>query len=189
MTELHVAQDSAAVQRILEERARLLARPPETPIAGDTTELVILVLGGERYGVDIRRVREIHILDAALTPVPGVPSYWVGLLNVRGRLYPILDLGDYLSLSAPLRNTGRDGGSTHAPKVALVSAAGQEVGLLVDDVPQVRRVTQAEIGPPLTEGGSAKRRIITGITHDLLALLDMETLLSDPKLTVQDSAA
>jgi purine-binding chemotaxis protein CheW len=175
-------QDADAIQRILEERALVLARSPEKASAGDSVELVILIVGKERYGIAIEQVHEIQALAAALTSVPGVPFYWVGLMNLRGRLHPVLDLGAFLTatpFSAPE-------GSKQQGRAVLVSAAGLEVGLLVDDVPQVRRVLRSEIGPPLSEGSGAKRQIVTGVTPDLLSLLDLDALLSDPRLVVQD---
>jgi len=177
-----IHQDLDTIQRILEARARVLARPPETVSISDAAELVVLVVGKERYGVAIEHVHEIQALNAAPTPVPGVPSHWVGLMNLRGRLYPVLDLGAFVTatpFSAPA-GSGRHG------QVVLVSGAGLAVGLLVDDVPQVRQVARAEIGPPLSDTGGAKRQIVTGVTPDLLSLLDLETLLSDPRLVVQD---
>jgi chemotaxis signal transduction protein len=68
----------------------------------------------------------------------------------------------------------------------LVSAIGLDVGLLVDDVPGVRQLAQAEIGPPLMEIGGGKRPIIAGVTSDLLSVLDLEALLSDPRLIGQE---
>ena len=90
-------EGSDAIQRILEERAAVLARPTEAVAAGDTLELVILVVGKERYGIPIQQVHEIQALTAGLTPVPGIPPHWIGLMNLRGRLHPVLDLGHFLN--------------------------------------------------------------------------------------------
>ncbi len=185
MPEYTTMQGSDTIQRILEERARILARPPAAASASDTVELVILVVGKERYGIAIEQVHEIQALTAALTPVPGVPPHWIGLMNLRGRLHPVLDLGYFLT-ATPFNAPA---GSGKCGKAVLVNAAGLEVGLLVDDVPQVRQVTRAEIGPPLSEGSGAVRQIVTGVTPDLLSLLDLEALLADPRLVVQDEIA
>jgi purine-binding chemotaxis protein CheW len=94
----------------------------------------------------------------------------------------VLDLGAFLT-ATPFNASAN---SDQHGKVVLVNAAGLEVGLLVDDVPQVRQVTPAEIGPPLSDTGGARRQLVTGVTSDLLSLLDLEALLSDPRLVVQD---
>jgi purine-binding chemotaxis protein CheW len=161
-------------------------------------ELVVAVVRGERFGVPIARVREIQALGVTLPHVPGLPAYWVGLMNLRGRLYPVLDLGSYLGLPIPDRRkaepvlsqvegggsaqTRRNEADAHTSKIILVSAIGLDVGLLVDDVPGVRQLAQAEIGPPLMEIGGGKRPIIAGVTSDLLSVLDLEALLSSASL-------
>lgn len=173
-------------QRILEERARRLAQPPETPVSGETVDLAVLVLGAERYGVDVRSVQEVLPLDD-VTPLPGVPAFWAGLVNLRGHLYPLLDLRSFLGL--PARPTAAkatsDGDARAAGKVVLVAAHGLEIGLLVDDVPQVRQVLCSEIGASLVEATGPARSLTTGVTPDLLAALDIEALLADARLTVQ----
>jgi hypothetical protein len=83
------------VRRVLEERARALARPPEDQADDDTLELVVLAVGAERYGIDVRLVREVRPL-AGLAPVPGMPACWAGLVNLRGSLCPVLSLRRYL---------------------------------------------------------------------------------------------
>src|ERR1700730_12973631 len=89
--------DLAATQQILAKRAQALAQPLLADEPADTVEMVVMVVGQERYGVDTRHVREILGL-AHLAPVPGTPSFWRGIVNVRGNLYPVLDLRRYLSL-------------------------------------------------------------------------------------------
>lgn len=175
-------QDPAPVlQRILEERAQALARTPHVETPDETVELVVLALGPERYGVDVEHVQEIQPL-AGLTSVPGLPFFWAGVVNLRGRLYPILNLRRYLELpeAAPVEGS----------KVVLVAAANLNVALLVDDVPEVRQVPQAQIGLPLTDAASARRETqnVRGVTPDLLAVLDLEALLADARLVVQEQA-
>src|SRR5579859_3819889 len=88
-----------ATQQILAERAHALAQPLLTDEPADTVEMIVMVLGRERYGVETRCVKEILGL-AELAPVPGTPAFWRGIVNVRGTLYPVLDLRRYLSLPA-----------------------------------------------------------------------------------------
>lgn len=170
------ALDRTLVERIFHERARALAEPREADDAGETTVLVVLLLGGEQYGVDISYVREIRQLET-LTPLPGTPAFWAGLVNVRGRLYPVLDLARYLALP--------DTVPVQAGFLVLVAAANLDVALLVDDKPEVRRLRQAELGPPLCEAAQLRRSIVKGITSDLLAVINVEVLLADPSLVVQ----
>ena len=177
---------SEAEQRILEARARRLAQPPETPVTGETVDLVVLVLGAERYGVNVRSVLEVLPFDE-VTPLPGVPAFWAGLVNLRGHLYPLLDLRTFLDLPARLPAPKENGGvgAQATRNVVLVAAHGLEIGLLVDDVPEVRQVLRSEIGASLVEATGPARPLIQGVTSDLLAVLNIETLLADARLTVQ----
>ncbi len=175
---------SEVERRILEERARRLAQPPVTPTAGETVDLVVVVLGGERYGIDVRAVQEVFPCDE-VTPLPGVPPFWLGLVNLRGHLYPLLDLPAYLGL--PSQPAGKAEERTRlAGQVVLVAASGLEIGLRVDDVPEVRQVPRSDIGPSLVEAAGAVRVYTLGVTSDLLAVLDIAALLADPRLVVQE---
>lgn len=171
-------------QRILEERARRLAQPPEEPVTGETVDLVILVLGAERYGVDVHNVQEVWSLDD-VTPLPGVPAFWAGLVNLRGHLYPLLDLRSFLGLPARAPASQTQGAAATGAKVVLAAASGLEVGLLVDDVLEVQQVLRAAIGPPLAEATGPTRTLMVGVTPDLLAVLNIEALLADSRLVVQ----
>jgi purine-binding chemotaxis protein CheW len=174
----HAEPADRQVRRILEERARALAGPLLAEEAVDTVDLVVLTVGPERYGVDADLVGEVRPL-ADLTPVPGTPPCWAGIVNVRGTLYPVLDLRRYLDL-APVETGDRQ------PKVVLVSAAGLTVGLLVEDASGVRPVPAEAIAPPLGGASEAVTATVRGVTDDLLAILDVETLLADPRLVVKE---
>jgi hypothetical protein len=67
----------------------------------------------------------------------------------------------------------------------FTAAAGLEIGLLVDDVVEVRQVVRATIGPTLLEAAGPTRPLTVGVTPDLLAVLNIEALLADPRLIVQ----
>jgi purine-binding chemotaxis protein CheW len=165
---------------ILEERARALARSSENEEAtGETIRMVVLAVGDERYGVEVQDVQEIEPLDK-LTPIPGTPAFWTGVVNLRGSMYPVLDIERYLGL--PLSE------GVENPKVALVSRAGLSVGLLVDEVPEIRQVRSNEIGPPVADG-SSRAEVVRGVTPDMLSILDLDALLSDPALVIEDGAA
>jgi purine-binding chemotaxis protein CheW len=139
---------------------------------------VVLAIGPERYGVPAEQVQEIQAL-ANLARVPGLPPFWAGVVNLHGRLYPVLNLRRYLGLpGAP---------PEHGGQVALVTAAGLSVALWVDDVPAVRQVRAADIGPSLAETSEGPKLTgVRGVTRDLLAVLDLGVLLADARLVVQD---
>jgi purine-binding chemotaxis protein CheW len=168
------------ITRVLEERARALARSSEADeTSGETIGMVVLAVGEERYGVEVQDVQEIEPLDK-ITPIPGTPAFWTGVVNLRGSMYPVLDIERYLGLPSSE--------AVESPKVALVSRHGISVGLLVDEVPEIRQVKVAEIGPPVADG-SSKAEVVRGVTPDMLSVLDLEALLSDPALVIEDDAS
>jgi len=175
-----VHPDRERTRRILEERAAVLARPLRAEEPAGTVELVVLALGPERYGVEAQRVREVLPL-ADLAPVPGAPSVWRGIVNVRGTLYPVLDLRRYLSL--PDREH-----ADRPEKVVLVLGASLTIAIAVDDVPEIRRLPAAAIGPALAGPSESARESVQGVTDDLLTVLDVEALLADPMLVVREES-
>ncbi len=178
MPDMVRSRSEEEIQRVLEERARSLARPLESDDQEDATTFVVLQIAPERYGVDITKVRETHPLKR-FTPVPGIPEIWSGIVNVRGTLYPLLDLRRYLGLPE------HDGGEVQK-KVVLVGGAGLVIGLLVDDAPGSQTVPDREIGPPLPGGTDTARSVTSGVTRDLLAVLDIDAMLADPRLAVRE---
>jgi purine-binding chemotaxis protein CheW len=177
-----MADQAAAgtVARILEERARALARPLGGEVPGETVELVVLAVGPERYGLDTGHVTEVQTLTG-LARVPGLPSVWAGLVNLRGTLCPVLDLRHVLSLPEPVQPGG-------PKKVAMVAGARLTVGLLVDDALGITRIPVSRIGPRLLGAPGATRAEVRGVTADLLTVLDADDLLADPRLVVREES-
>lgn len=168
-------QQPDEIRRILEARARALAdagkaAEPE----GETHSLVVLAVGAERCGVDLTLVQEIDIVGV-VTPVPGIPESWAGVVNLRGTVYPVLDLARHLGFG----QARRDGEA----RVVLVAAAGMRVGMLVDDVSEIRTVPVDDVRPLVTEGVDAD--LFSGVTDDMVSLLDVQRLLSSPALVVE----
>lgn len=165
------------VRQVLEERARALARPPDDHADGDALELVVLTVGAERYGIDVRLIREVRPL-AGLAPVPGAPAFWLGLVNLRGSLCPVLSLRRYLRAAGGQDSEGPDRG------VLVVVTAPFTVALLVDAAAEVRRCAPGELQPTGGVAGDRAHAAIQAVTGDLLQVLDPGTLLADPALVV-----
>lgn len=160
------------VQRILEERARALARPLEEPRAEGRAAVVVLAVGAERYAVELQQVREVQPLRA-LCPVPALPRPWAGIVNLRGTLYAVLSLHDFFGVSG-------ESDSARA-MLLLVSARGHTLGLLVDEVLEIRDLAPEERLPPLGDAANARDGVVA-VTPELLLLLDIGDLLDSPRL-------
>lgn len=167
------------VRRILERRAAALAGSPQDERPAETLELLVMHIGDERYGIDIRHIAEVRPLGV-VTPVPGLPAMWAGVITLRGVLYPVLDGGRYLGVASASQGS-RD--------VIVIEGNGLVVGLLADAVAGLRRVERDAIDPPLGADIHAHRQAVSGVTRDLLLILDVATLLQDPSLVVDEQAS
>ncbi len=167
--------DPAEMLRILEARARQLARPVEDGAVVETTSLLVVQIGPEQYALDVDAVREIKPLSG-VTALPGLPSFWSGLVNQRGNLVPVLELATYLALPA-----SRD--ASHEPKLVFVSAEGVDVALVVDAVQEIRRTPSDDLAPSVSTDPDSVR-IVQHVTKDLVSVLDLGYLLQDPALRV-----
>lgn len=169
------------VRSILRARARDLARVPEQPATGDGfLEVLEFRLAQEEYAIETRYVHEVHPLRQ-LTSLPSTPSFITGIVNVRGRIVPVVDLKKFFGLE--------DSGLTDLHRVILVSGNGLEFGLLADVSVGVRTLAPDALhAAPSTVSGIGAE-YVRGVTAERLILLDMERILSDPRIIVNDSAA
>lgn len=170
-------QAERSISDILEERARALGRVPTGGENADTVELLLFDVAGECHGVRIDAVRAIEQLGN-VTRVPGVPGFWLGVANVRSSLFPVLDLAAYLSLAATEPTDGS--------RIVLVADGGLVIGLFVDEVAEIRRVSPGSIRP-LTGGSRSHADAYEGVTSDMVSVIDVGALLSAPSLQVDQA--
>lgn len=134
-------------------------------------------LGHEEYGVGILKVREI-IGVMEITAVPHTPSYIKGVINLRGRVIPVLDLRLKFGME-PKEYDERT-------CVIVVEVQGRtgpvQVGMVVDSVSEVANITAAEIEPPPSLGSSSESDNILGmakIKGAVKILLDVNRVVGE----------
>jgi len=135
-------------------------------------ELVLFELGHEIYGVDISVVYEI-IRMQAITKVPKAPFFVEGIINLRGKVIPIVDMRKRFGLPKVEQNKDN--------RIMVLENSGQNVGIIVDAVTEVLRIPSESVEPPSTIILSATSDYILGIAkHNktMIILLDMERVLS-----------
>jgi purine-binding chemotaxis protein CheW len=140
--------------------------------AMDEIQLVVFDLATEHYGVDISDVREIMRMQN-ITAVPGAMSYIEGVINLRGKVLPVLDLKKRLGLKAIAR--------TVESRIMVIDLTDGEAGVIVDAVTEVLRVPNSAIEPPssmVSRGNSDYLRGIAKLEDRLIILLDLNRLLS-----------
>lgn len=137
-------------------------------------QLVSFEVGGEEFGLDIVRVQEI-IRMQPITRVPNSPSFVEGVINLRGKVIPILSLRKRFGLEE--RAADRD------TRIVIAEVAGAVLGFVVDRVCEVLRITTGAIEPTprLTKQGRAYVAGVGRAGERLVILLDIERLISGPE--------
>jgi purine-binding chemotaxis protein CheW len=114
------------------------ATSTESAQQADSTvrQLVVFRLEDSSYGLDIQVVREINRL-VTVTPIPKAPSYVEGIINLRGQVVPVVNLGQRFDLARTEHGTDS--------RIVVVEAGGYTLGLVVDEVSEVLRVPSSDI--------------------------------------------
>lgn len=166
-----------ARRRVLEERARRLAREAPALAEREEIEIVEFLLADEIYGVESRYVLEILPLKE-LTPIPCTPAFVAGVINVRSRIFSVIDLRRFFNLPAK--------GLTELNKVMLLRSGEMELGLLLDAVRGVRRIAVDEMEEaPATVGGIGGE-YLRGVTAEPIMIVSAEKILADRRLIVEE---
>jgi len=152
----------------------------------ESLQVVSFSLGGEEFGVDILKVQEINRM-VEVTRVPNSPTYVEGVINLRGKVIPVINLRQRFGIEDQKRDS-------HT-RIVVVELSGVIVGFLVDSVQEVLRIPRTVIEPPPTITGGQHTDYITGVgklEDRLLLLLDLDKVLRTDELvdiTREDSRA
>lgn len=135
-------------------------------------QLVVFDLNGEAYGVEIESVREIIRLQE-ITRVPRTPDFVEGVINLRGKVIPVVELRKRFGLPVAERNS--------ETRIVNVDIGGQEIGMVVDAVTEVLRITSDSVEPPssvITTADSGYLKGIAKLPDRLIIMLDLDQVLS-----------
>jgi len=135
---------------------------------------------GEEYAVPISQVYEI-VRVGNITMVPNSPSYMEGVINLRGKVLPVLNLRKRLNLS------GKD--ITKSSRIVVTEVGSKVIGLLVDAVSHVIKVSSEFVETAPEEVLEIDTDYITGVgklKDRLIILLDLEKLLRREKFDIKD---
>jgi purine-binding chemotaxis protein CheW len=130
-----------------------MTKPDEkrTGVSDDLLQLVSFNIGSEEFGVDILKVQEINRM-VEITKVPQAPAYVEGVINLRGKVIPIVDLRKRFNLDIKQydKNT----------RIVVVDIGGNIMGMVVDSVSEVLRLPSSTIEPA--------PEIVTGVNSDYI---------------------
>lgn len=163
----------------------------EDDISDDIQQYLTFMLGGKSYGLEILNIKEI-IEYGEITEVPMTPDFISGVINLRGSVVPVIDLGQ--------RFSGNVTDITKRTSIIILEVKNDdlsiEVGVTVDMVNDVLDIRPDEIEPAPKLGNQIQTSFINGMAKvdgKLLILLDIENVLSIDELSmvgsIQNSAA
>jgi purine-binding chemotaxis protein CheW len=133
-------------------------------------KVLTFALATESYGIDIAYVTEIIGLQK-ITPVPEMPAYVRGVINLRGRVIPVMDVRIRFGLP------GKDPDPRTC--IVVISVEDTDIGLLVDTVQEVLDIPATDIAPPpgLKGGERSFVEAMAKVHDDVKILLDARALL------------
>jgi len=138
---------------------------------------VTFQLGNETYGINVLAVREV-LRVTEITPVPGVPPYILGIINLRGNVVTVLDARRRFGLE--------EKGPDELSRVVIVETDDHVMGLLVDSVAEVVYLRSSEIEAAPNVGSDDTAKYIQGVhsrENELLILIDVARLIADEEWT------
>ncbi len=143
-----------------------------TDLSTDSSQFLTFNLQDEEFGIEILRVQEIKGL-ARITPIPNMPSYIRGVMNLRGTVVPIVDLRARISMPETEYN--------QFTVIIVVTIGDKVTGLVVDAVSDVLSVGEDNIETAPDLGVGAETSFMTGIAKSgerLITLLNMDELVN-----------
>jgi len=155
----------------------------EKDIAGHEGKFLTFVLSEEEYGVEILKVREIMgIME--ITPVPQTPDYMKGVINLRGKVIPIIDLR--------LKFTMPEVEQTKETCIIVAEVGATQVGVIVDSVSEVTDIKGEDIEEAPSFGQEIDTSFIMGLgktKKKIVILLDIEKVLTTDELKMVEQIA
>ncbi|VVN45759.1 Chemotaxis protein CheW [Pseudomonas fluorescens] len=145
------------------------AKGSEDPIL----QWVTFKLDNETYGINVMRVQEV-LRYTEIAPVPGAPSYVLGIINLRGNVVTVIDTRQRFGLmNAQISDNTR---------IVIIEADKQVVGIMVDSVAEVVYLRQSEIETAPNVGSDESAKFIQGVcnkNNELLILVELDKMMSE----------
>ena len=162
------------VLAVLDERARKLAQAPDsaatrTPVA----QVAVVVVGSEPDGIPVEAITAV-LQAPRIAPLPGLPPWMPGIVQVRGDLLSVVDLSRWFRVGAGVR----------CPYLVVLAGPDGILGLLAESVGEFRTVYADEIALSLREHAARSGRPFRSTTRDLLTIIDPVRLFQDRKSVV-----
>ena len=164
-------------KRILEKRAEELAKVFEVEDRGEFIEIIKFALADEMFGVEKEYAKEVLPLKD-LTPLPCVPNFVLGIINIRGKILSVIDLKKIFEIP--------DTEITDLSRVIILKDGEIEFGILADNLLNVEKIYYRDIQKTLPTLKGIREEYLKGITNDRVVLLDYKKIINDEKIIVNE---
>ena len=148
----------------------------QTDMAGDDREVLSFVLGDEHYALDITTVKEIRGYEQ-VTKIANAPDFIKGVMNLRGDIVPVVDLRIKFNVGEATYN--------EFTIVIMLNVDERIVGIVVDGVSDVIRLSDEEMLPPPEFGVAFDSRYLHGLAdvdETMVILVNIESLINSNEL-------
>ena len=138
-------------------------------------------LDNETYGINVMQVQEV-LRYSEIAPVPGAPSYVLGIINLRGNVVTVIDTRQRFGLDSSE--------VTDNTRIVIIEADKQVVGILVDSVAEVVYLRQSEIETAPNVGNDESAKFIQGVCNkngELLILVELDKMMTEEEWSELES--
>jgi purine-binding chemotaxis protein CheW len=161
-------------ETIMAQRAEKLARGGAIETRNNIVSRVAMIgLGRETLGIPIDGIREI-IKAPPITPLPWMPPWIMGIIQVRGELISVVDLSFWFKIKTT---------SAEGFLVVVVGAAGP-LGLFADNVLGFKAISAEDIAESYSNSEAGRRHYIKALTKELISILDLVEFVKDERLLI-----
>ncbi len=137
-------------------------------------------LGDEKYGINVMQVQEV-LRITEIAPVPGAPTYVLGIINLRGNVVTVIDTRNRFGLMSKETDD--------SSRIVIIETEDHIIGILVDSVAEVVELRASEMETAPNVGNDESSKYIQGVTsieNELLILVDLNKFLSDEEKSEMD---
>jgi purine-binding chemotaxis protein CheW len=162
---------------VLRDRARALAAGGGAEEPANLLEVLQFRLASETYALELTWIEHVRpIVD--ITPLPGVPPFILGVVNVGGRIVSLVDLKVIFDLP--------DAGLSAASRVIILRGPAMEIGLLADEIFGIEKIPSESLQAQLPSLSGVRTEFLKGVAPGGLVVLDGARLLSANSMVVND---
>lgn len=173
------ANQKQSTQTLLSERAKQLAQ--ELPIDTqdrNTIEVLLFCIGNEQYGIEVDFLKKVVLIDT-LTPIPSLPNFYEGIINIHGLIVPVLNIAKFFDIKHKTETKFR--------KAVIVHFQNSHLGILAEEVLGISLINKNEIQSSLSSFLEDQHKYLKGVTPSQMGLLDLNNIFGDKRIQIDQT--